>query len=203
MSRPEPPGDREDERGEVLIDVAVADLLRDQVASHTRDRHDDTQLVRRLKAQVEVLLQQHVGERRREVQVHERRRLVLREHRTHDRVVEERQEVRTLHASLLGQHRDLRHRLDDDAEEHVVRDLHDACDLALTDVGDAAAPGRKQRLGDVVDLTRTGGGDGELARPRSPSGCRRPAWPGSRSRATRRRRAPSRSPRPTPWTRRR
>ena len=84
-----------------------------------------------LEAEVEVLAQKLRRERRGPVEVDQRRRLVGREHRAHDAVVEEREEGVTRHAHLVHQQRDLDEVLDHDAEHDVVANLGNARQLAL------------------------------------------------------------------------
>jgi len=74
-----------------------------------------------------------------EVEVDERWRLVLREHGAHDALVHELEEGAPFDAALLREHGDLGERLGHDSEQHVVRDLDDARQFALADVGDAFA----------------------------------------------------------------
>src|SRR4051812_4664361 len=79
-----------EQRGEVDVVVAVADEALHDLLGGGRDRHRDLELARGVEAEVEVLEQQRGREGRREVEVHVGGRLVAREHRAHDAVVEER-----------------------------------------------------------------------------------------------------------------
>jgi hypothetical protein len=91
-----------------------------------------------LEAEIEVLAQEFRRKRRGPVAIDQRRRFIAREHRAHRAVVEEGEECVTRHAHLVGQERDLDQVLDDHAEHDVVRDLADARELAVADIGDAA-----------------------------------------------------------------
>ena len=124
-----------DEGGEVhRVALDALEPLHDLLGGG-RQRHRHVVLAGGLEAEVEVLEQELGGEGGREVQVDVGRRLVARSERgALDAVVEELQEVGPRHASLLGQHRDLRHALGDDAEHEVVADLHQPRALALAAV---------------------------------------------------------------------
>src|SRR5215469_855862 len=153
-----------DERSEVIGGVAGPDGLRDEHVGGGGQRHWHAEFPARGEAELEVLAEQGGSERRVKVEVDQRGRLVPGELRAEHRVVEECQERGAVHAAALGQHGDLAQRLDDDAEEDVVRDLDQAGGLALAAVRDAAAERRQQRRDGVERILRAGDGDGELAR---------------------------------------
>jgi hypothetical protein len=120
-------------------------------------------LLRGFEAEVEVLVQQRRGEGRREVEVHDRRRLVAGEHRAHHALVEELEEGRARDPALLRQHGDLGQRLRDHAEHQVVADLHETSGIALPDIGRAGAEELEVRPRRVPRVVRARHDDGELA----------------------------------------
>jgi hypothetical protein len=73
--------------GEVGIAVPASDQPLDQLVDHCGDRHRHLVFLRGGQAKVEVLAQQRGGERRFEIEVHVRRRLVAGEQRTHHALV--------------------------------------------------------------------------------------------------------------------
>ena len=98
-----------------------------------------------------------------EVKIHERGRLVAREHRAHHALIQEVEESVTRHARLLGKHRDLAQVLHHHAQHDVVADLRDARQLAVAHIARASAEHVEKRPGVFVGPFRPGGDNGELA----------------------------------------
>src|SRR3954463_1812660 len=82
-------GLRQQQRRKVLLGHALPDHLLQHVARNGGERHRDVEFAPRVQAQVEILAQQLRRKRDMEVEVHQRRRLITREHRTHYALVEE------------------------------------------------------------------------------------------------------------------
>src|SRR5256712_195269 len=133
------PGFELEQGGEIAIAEAVLDQLDDDRLDESRDGCGDLELAGRVQAQLEILAQQVAGKGRGEIQVDERRRLVLGEGRPHDAPVDEVQVIGPRDAAALGEHgglgQDLRHH----AQDEVVADLDQSSPLALADVGDPGA----------------------------------------------------------------
>src|SRR5665213_221644 len=92
-----------------------------------------------LEAEIEILAQQRRREGRGEVEIDQRVALVLRERRAEHAGIHEVEKGVTRHAGLLREDGNLGEVLDHDAEEYVVRDLADAGQLALADIGHAGS----------------------------------------------------------------
>ncbi len=135
----------------------MAEVHLQDLAGRRRHRHRHVHLAAKREAEVEVLAQQLRRERRGPVEVDQRRRLVGGEHRAHHAVVEEREEGVARHAHLVGQQRDLDQVLDHHAEHDVVRDLADAREFAVADIGDAR---RREHLDHLLDLAERRLGSG-------------------------------------------
>jgi hypothetical protein len=122
--------------------------------------------VRGVQTQIEILEKEFGRERRRPIEIHKRRRLVLREDRAHDAVVHEFEERPAAHAELLSKKRDLDEILDDDPEHDVMRDLADSRPVGLSDVEHAPWSKRfHDRLHLVESRLRTGCDARQLAGP--------------------------------------
>src|SRR5215470_1191106 len=102
-----------------------------------RKRH--LPLPRGSEPQVEVLPEELGSKSGMEVEVDEGRRFVTGKRRTHNTVVEAVEKGLPADAAPLRENRHLGQRLSHYAEEEVMAELHDAGELAVTDVGGAGA----------------------------------------------------------------
>src|ERR1700741_634950 len=155
---------REEQRGKVLLGHALSDHLLQQIPRERGERHRHLEFAPGVEAEIEVLAQQLRRERDVEVQVHQRRGLVAREHRAHHALVQKIEKRMARHARLLREEGDLAQRLDDHAEMHVVADLGDARELALADVARADTHHVQIGLGFLVRGLRAGHYESQLPR---------------------------------------
>src|SRR5712692_2269978 len=154
----------QDQCRKILLGHAVADHLLNQIARQRSDRHWHFEPLAGVKAQVHVLAQQLRREGDVEVEIHQRRRLVAREHRAHHALVQKVEEGVPRYADLLRENGDLAQRLDHHAEEHVVADLGDARKFSFADIARARAHHVEEGPRLFVGLLRPGSDDSELAR---------------------------------------
>ena len=101
-------------------------------------RHRHVPFAAELEAEIEILAQELRREGGGPVEIDQRRGLVGGEHRAHHAVVHEGEEGMARHAHLVGEQRDFDQVLDHHAEHDVVRDLADAREFAVADIGHAA-----------------------------------------------------------------
>ena len=113
-----------------------AEMGLQHLARRGGDRHRHVPFAAEREPEIEILAQQLGRKGRGPVEIDQRRRLVLGEHRAHHAVVHERQERVARHAHLVGEQRDLDQVLDHHAEHDIVCDLADARELAVAHVGD-------------------------------------------------------------------
>src|ERR1700694_5409197 len=73
---------------EIRIAQLVADHVEDDLVHESRHRHGNVELAARLEPELEILAEQVAGECRREIEVHESRRLVAREDGAHNASIE-------------------------------------------------------------------------------------------------------------------
>src|SRR6476659_4402526 len=163
QQRPEVPS-------QVLLRIRLerrrTDMHLNRLARRGRHGHGNVHLVRGVQTQIEILEEEFGRERRRPIEIHKRRRLVLREDRAHDAVVHEFEERPAAHAELLSKKSDLDEILDDDPEHDVMRDLADARPVGLSDVEHAPWSKRfHDRLHFVEGRLRTGCDARQLAGP--------------------------------------
>src|SRR5262245_60461036 len=102
---------------EVLIAMTCTDSRSDELRGSGGKRHRNSKVVRCGKTEIEVLAEQRHRERRSEVEIDERRRLVPAERGTHYRLVEELEKRRPAGSAALSEQGDLTQRLDHDAQE--------------------------------------------------------------------------------------
>src|SRR5882757_1440715 len=128
-------GDGLKQRSEVLGKVGLrigsqtgrAEVGLNRLSRGCRDRKSHAQFATKLQAEVDILAQERGREGRGPVEVHQGGRLVAREYRAQDRVVQETQEGMPGDTRTLGQDSHLGKVLDEHAQEDVVGDLADAC----------------------------------------------------------------------------
>ena len=148
----------------ILLQSGGAEMALQHFAGRRRHRHRHVHFAGEFEAEIEVLAQQLRRERRRPVEIDQRRRFIAREHRAHHAIVEKGEKGVARHAHLVGQQRDLDQVLDDDAEHDIVRDLADAREFAVADIGHAARrEDLDQRHGDLAGGFRARHDGGQLA----------------------------------------
>src|SRR3979409_1236729 len=132
-----------------------------------RHGHRNVELSPGREPELEVLSEQVTGERGREIEVDESRRLVAAEGGPHDAGVQKLEVVRPRDPSAFRQHCGLGHDLSDYAEDEVVAYLDKASTLAFADIADVRAEHTQVGEGQVEGVARSRDHDAEAGRPRS------------------------------------
>src|SRR4029077_19559299 len=140
----------------------MSDERLDLLSADNRQRHRHVQPSAELEPQVHILTQQLGSKRDPEVEIDKGGRFVPREHRAHHALVEKIEKRVPRYPCFLSEYGDLRQRLRNYAEEHVVANLDGARELAFTPPGGALTDSLEERPSPLISRPGAGYYEGEL-----------------------------------------